>query len=364
MSWARKSFTLLRRPALMFGGLPPVAVVSLVFALNGILPGGAEPELPPSNPGATTQAVHGGQASSSSLQELAACPECTTPAVATTTSTPTPEPTATSTATPEPTATATPPPTPTPAVAPFAVEARAVAILDASCGGTLLYGKSEHEPLPPASLTKIVTALAAINHVDLADTVVSDVSAKELKARNRSSVMGLEPGQRVTVEDLLFGLFLPSGNDAAIMLAKHVSGSEEAFAALMNETARNIGMANSAFDNPHGLDSPGLRSSAYDMAIAGMALMQNPTLASIAGSRTYTLESGLSFRNGNKLLTQYPGAYGVKIGNTRDAGLTIVGAAERGGRHLYISVFDSDDLYGETSRLLDWAFTLPSPCAQ
>src|SRR5690606_19577443 len=151
---------------------------------------------------------------------------------------------------------------------------RAVAILDASCGGTLLYGKSEHEPLPPASLTKIVTALAAINHVDLADTVVSDVSAKELKARNRSSVMGLEPGQRVTVEDLLFGLFLPSGNDAAIMLAKHVSGSEEAFAALMNETARNIGMANSAFDNPHGLDSPGLRSSAYDMAIAGMALMQ------------------------------------------------------------------------------------------
>jgi D-alanyl-D-alanine carboxypeptidase len=263
--------------------------------------------------------------------------------------------------TPAPTETAVPTPTVPPVVAPFEVPARAVAILEADCGA-VLYGKDEHVPLPPASLTKIVTALAVINRVHLSDTIVSDISARELKQRTRSSVMGLEPGMTVSIEDLLYGLFLPSGNDAAILLAKHVSGSVEAFAALMNETAASLGMNDSRFDNPHGLDSDGLKSSAYDLAVAGMALMQNPTLAAISGADSYTLSGGLSFRNGNRLLDQYPGAYGVKIGNTRDAGRTIVGAAERDGRRLFITVLDSPDLYNEASRLLDWAFTLPRGC--
>jgi D-alanyl-D-alanine carboxypeptidase len=298
----------------------------------------------------------------SSMQEVAECPECgmVIPPAAPPemiTPTPTPEPTAT----PSPVPTEPPPPTPTPAVAPFDVPATSVAIIEAQCGA-LLYGKEPHTPVAPASLTKIITALAAIDHVNLGDIVTADISAKALKQQNRSSVMGLEPGMRVTVEDLLYGLFLPSGNDAAIMLAKHVSGSEEAFSALMNETAQRLGLANSTFDNPHGLDSPGLHSTAYDMAVAGMALMQNPTLAQVSSARSYTLGSGLQLRNGNRLLEHYPGAYGVKIGHTRAAKYTIVGAAEHDGRHLYIAVMGSEDLYGETGQLLDWAFTLPSAC--
>jgi D-alanyl-D-alanine carboxypeptidase len=201
-----------------------------------------------------------------------------------------------------------------------------------------------------------------IDRVTLSDVVVSDISAKELKERTRSSVMGLEPDMKVTVQDLLYGLFLPSGNDAAIVLARHVSGSEQEFTALMNDTARRLGLENSTFDNPHGLDSPGLRSSAYDMVKAGMAFMQNPTLRTIAGTGTYALEGGLQFNNGNKLLKLYSGAYGVKIGYTEDAGQTIVGAVTRDGRELYIAVLGSTDLYGETIALLDWAFGLPSAC--
>jgi D-alanyl-D-alanine carboxypeptidase len=125
-----------------------------------------------------------------------------------------------------------------------------------------------------------------------------------------------------------------------------------------------MGLTDSAFDNSHGLDSPGLRSSAFDMALAGMALMQNPTLAAISGARSHVLEGGLELKNGNQLLRLYPGAYGVKIGHTRRAKYTIVGAAARDGRHLYISVMGSEDLYTETSGLLDWAFTQPSACSR
>jgi D-alanyl-D-alanine carboxypeptidase len=273
------------------------------------------------------------------------------------TSTATIAPTATPTETPAPTAT----PTPELAVPPFEVKARSAVVLDAGCGAQV-YGKEAHTQLPPASLTKIVTALAVIDRVNLADVVTVDISARELKKRTRSSVMGLEPDMRVSVEDLLYGLFLPSGNDAAIVLARHVSGNEQDFAALMNETARNLGMTNSAFDNPHGLDSDGLHSSAYDMAIAGLALMQNPTLAAISSAASYTLDGGLHFENGNKLLKQYQGANGVKIGYTSKAKHTIVAAATRDGRTVFVSIFGSEDLYTETAQLLDWAFTLPAGC--
>lgn len=267
------------------------------------------------------------------------------------TPTPTPTPSQAPTSTPQPRPTQSPP---------FEVAARSIAILETQCG-ELVYGKHEHRKLPPASLTKIVTALTAMHRVDLADTVTSDISAKELKQRTRSSVMGLEPGMRVTVEDLLYGLFLPSGNDAAIVLAAHVGGSVEAFVEQMNHTARDLGLMDSEFDNPHGLDSLGLRSSAYDMALAGIALTKDPVLKKISSAAFYRLEDGLEFKNGNRLLEQYPGAYGVKIGFTNDARHTIVAAASRDGRDLHVAVFGSDDLYGQTKQLLDWAFEHTEP---
>ena len=148
-----------------------------------------------------------------------------------------------------------------------------------------------------------------------------------------SSVMGLAPGMHLTVLDLLYGLFLPSGNDAAIALAQFISGDTQRFTALMNQEVSSLGLHDSHFTNPHGLDSPRLYSSAYDLAIAGRELLKDPVLAAISAAESYTPMSsgwpGAELKNGNKLLQLYPGAYGVKIGYTEEADQTIVAAAER-----------------------------------
>jgi D-alanyl-D-alanine carboxypeptidase (penicillin-binding protein 5/6) len=268
------------------------------------------------------------------------------------------------TATPEPTPTATPAPAAAYDSIPIEVEASAFAVMEAPCGA-LLFGEDEHLPLPPASLTKIVTALTAIGRVDLSEKVEVTVSASELQQRTRSSVMGLEPGMEVSVEDLFYGLLLPSGNDAAIALAEHVTGDVETFVRLMNEEAGRLGMHNSSFSNPHGLGSRGMRSTAYDMALAGMAMMRDPTLAAMSGAFSYTGSTGLRLTNGNQLLGTYAGSYGVKIGYTRSASHTIVAAAARDGRDIYVAVLGSDDLYAETVSLLDWAFASTEPqCAE
>jgi D-alanyl-D-alanine carboxypeptidase len=238
------------------------------------------------------------------------------------------------------------------------VSAEAVAIIDRSCGA-LLYGKNERARLPPASLTKIVTAIVVEERADLASMVDVKVSAKEM-ARRGSSVMGVEPGMQVSVIDLLYGLFLPSGNDAALALADHVSGSASAFAGLMNEKARRLGMVDTNFTNPHGLDNSGLYSTAYDMAIAGRAFLDRPLLAQISVTPTYkpTIAdwSDFQIRNGNRLLQTYPGAFGVKIGYTTRAKQTIVAAAVRDGREIIVSLLRSDDRYKDSTALLDWAF--------
>jgi D-alanyl-D-alanine carboxypeptidase len=122
-------------------------------------------------------------------------------------------------------------------------------------------------------------------------------------------------------------------------------------------------MNDSHFSNPHGLDSKTLYSSAYDMALAGRAALDTPLLFDVSNTRSYTTGSGLSFRNGNKLLSSYPGADGVKIGFTNNAKQTIVAAAERDGRSIIVSVFGSDDRYADSAMLLDWAFDhVPSHC--
>jgi D-alanyl-D-alanine carboxypeptidase (penicillin-binding protein 5/6) len=232
--------------------------------------------------------------------------------------------------------------------------------MEAPCGA-VVYAKSPHDKLPPASITKIVTALTAIDRVKLNDRVIADVSAKDLAAKTHSSVMGLEPGMVLTVEDLFYGLFLPSGNDAAIQLAEQVSGNVDDFVKLMNQEAASLGMNDSHFENPHGLDANGHVSSTYDMDLAGMALEQNPELAKIAATASYTLPGGLRLDNGNKLLTKYPGTFGVKIGSTDAAKHTIVAAVTRNNRTLYLSLFGSDDLYDDSIRLLDWAFSSTAP---
>ena len=256
---------------------------------------------------------------------------------------------------------ATPPALP-PTAPPPAVSANAYAVVERSCGA-LAYGFNEHERLAPASLTKIMTSLIVAKTANLDELVQVQVSGSQMR-RQGSSIMGIEPGQTFSMRDLLYGLMLPSGNDAAVAIAEHLGGGDvERFVEMMNDEARALGMTNSHFSNPHGLDSRTLYSSAYDMALAGRASLDIPLLWEVSNTRNYTTRTGLAFRNGNKLLSTYPGAYGVKIGFTNAAKQTIVAAAERDGRAVVISVFGSSDRYADSAALLDWTFAhVPPQC--
>ncbi len=241
------------------------------------------------------------------------------------------------------------------------IESTAAFVYDATCGRAL-YGKNEDMALPPASLTKMMTALVTVDQVPDLDRVVSvHTSATQLAENTGSSVMGLEPDMQVTVRDLLYGLLLPSGNDAALELARTVSGNVSAFVALMNQKAADLGLSETHFSNPHGLDDPRLYSSARDLVTLGEAMMADPLLAQIADTASYPVSGDLDLVNGNHMLGGYPGAYGVKIGYTDNADYTIVVAAERNGRRIYASVLGSKVPYVDATSLLDWAFSQPAP---
>lgn len=241
------------------------------------------------------------------------------------------------------------------------ITGHAAAVLEGSCG-TLLYGANAGQQLPPASLTKIATALVTVDRAQLADIVDVHVNSALLVESTSSTVMGLEPGQELSVEDLLYGLLLPSGNDAAIALAEYAGGSVPAFVSLMNRTAQELGLEDTHFANPHGLDEPAHYTSAYDIAQLGRALLANPELAAIVRTPHHQPAwDGPEVWNGNELLTVYPDAIGVKIGYTEKAGQTIVAAAERDGRRLIVSVLGSSDRYSDAIALFEWAYAHTTP---
>jgi D-alanyl-D-alanine carboxypeptidase (penicillin-binding protein 5/6) len=247
------------------------------------------------------------------------------------------------------------------AVSPPRITGRAASVIEASCGAPL-YGLNEHLRLAPASLTKIATALTAVERADLDDMVDVRVNSGLLHASTASTVMGLEPGMRLSLRDLLYGLLLVSGNDAAIAVADHIAGNATAYAAMMNVLAQTLGLRDTHFANPHGLDEAGHLSSAHDMALLGRALLAQPDLAAIVRTEHYQPRwDGPEVWNGNELLATHRGAVGVKIGYTEQAGQTIVAAAERGGRTVIVSVLSAWDRYADATALLDWAFANTQP---
>lgn len=252
------------------------------------------------------------------------------------------------------------PPAPRIRAPPPALNARAAIVMERACGA-VVWGMNEREKLPPASTTKIISSLVAIEAADLNAVVTASVSASHLARTTGSSTMGLEPGMRVTIQDLIYGLMLPSGNDAALQIAYHIAGGVPGFVALMNLKAQQIGMRDTNFTNPHGLDDPGIFSTAYDMALAGRAYLDNDLLARIAVTPVWNTLAGARLTNGNRLLGMYPGSYGVKIGFTLAAKQTFVGAAERNGRHVIITLFGTEDRYGDAVKLLDWALAHTEP---
>jgi D-alanyl-D-alanine carboxypeptidase len=234
------------------------------------------------------------------------------------------------------------------------VQAVAVAVTDASSGQTLVSSNADAR-LAPASLTKMMTALVALNRGDLTAPVVATT-----RSLSEPTIIGLDPGDRLTLEEMLYGLLLPSGNDAALAIAESVGGgSIEQFVSWMNARAAVMGLRNTHFQNPHGLDSDGHFSSARDMAEIARVVMHEPVLARIVGTARYVSPGPprYLFVNNNPLLGSYDGADGVKTGFTDAAGRTYAVSAARGGQRLIAVLFNSPDIRSEGARLLDLGFS-------
>jgi D-alanyl-D-alanine carboxypeptidase (penicillin-binding protein 5/6) len=245
------------------------------------------------------------------------------------------------------------------------IDGEAAYVMEALCGAPL-YELNGRKHYPPASLTKMMTALAALENSSLDEMVESPIDGALYSFQTDSTVMGLDLGEQLTMEDMLYGMLLTSGSDAAIAIADHVSGGDEdAFVAMMNAKADEMGLENTHFANPHGLDDSLLYSSAEDIAVIAQALLEEPTLAGIVGTVQYTPDWGKGpIENKNLFLTNYPGAIGVKTGYTDDAGQTIAAAATRNGRTLIVSVLHSEEMFVDAGALLDWAFAETAPaCA-
>ncbi|MDQ3944719.1 MAG: hypothetical protein M3357_06140, partial [Actinomycetota bacterium] len=227
--------------------------------------------------------------------------------------------------------------------------------------GAVLAARAHHDALPPASTTKLMTALVAVEKLPPeAVFVVDDTAAAQPAMR-----IGMRAGQGWALSPALHSLLMVSANDAAYALAQAASGSLAGFAADMNAAAARYGMRDSVFNDPAGFDDSasfkgGSRVSAYDLAVAARNFLAVPDLAEIAARPEYGFHgpSGRQHRllNHNKLLARYPGAIGLKTGYTRQAGHTFVGAARRDGRTMIAVILDTDDTYGSAAALLDFGF--------
>jgi len=217
--------------------------------------------------------------------------------------------------------------------------------------GAVLCEHNADEPMLIASTTKIMTALVVLENAAPEDPVV--ISRESTLVEGSS--MYLREGETYTVEQLLYGLMLCSGNDAADALARHVAGDISAFSDLMNAKARELGMISSSFQNPHGLDAEGHYSTARDLATLMCAAMALPEFVKIVSTRSYSL-NGLTYVNHNKLLWQYEGMLGGKTGYTMAAGRILVTCARREGLTLVcVTIADPDD-WNDHIALLDWGF--------
>ncbi|MBQ2662167.1 MAG: D-alanyl-D-alanine carboxypeptidase [Clostridia bacterium] len=219
----------------------------------------------------------------------------------------------------------------------------------------VLYYKNAHARLPMASTTKIMTCILAIEKGNL-DEVIE--VADEAYAIEGSSIY-LEKNERISVRDLLYGLMLASGNDAAVALACHVAGDTESFARLMNNEAKEIGCMNTNFITPNGLHDDEHYTSAYDLGLIACYAMENATFREIVGTTYYTAESGhvkRTLKNKNKILWQYEGGNGIKTGYTMKAGKCLVFSAERDGMNLVGVVLDDGNMFNDAKVMLDYGF--------
>jgi D-alanyl-D-alanine carboxypeptidase len=235
------------------------------------------------------------------------------------------------------------------------VGARYAILVDAD-SGAVLWGRRSRTPAPPASLTKMLTALAVRASLDLDGMTVASKEAARQPARR----LAMKRGQKLTVEQALKALMIVSANDVAVMLAEAAAGSVARFSRAMDAESKLLGLRGSSWRNPHGLDAPRHRSSAFDLAILARAVLADRWLARVVRMRraAFTSPGGRkhSLTARSRFLRGYRGAVGVKTGFTDDAGHCLAAAATRGGRTLVAVVLHSPDNAADAGHMLDWGF--------
>jgi D-alanyl-D-alanine carboxypeptidase len=256
------------------------------------------------------------------------------------------------------------------------LSAGAALLVDAT-SGEVLFAQAAKERRAPASLTKVMTAVVVLERARLTEQVVVGRNAPEAGGH----AMGLRPGQRISVGDLLAALLIRSANDAAVALAEHVGRSVSGFAALMNAKARGLGMTDTHFQNPHGLDAADHYTTAYDLAILTRYAFQSPTFAELVRTRQQVITVKAPgparrqpgrlvakrrvVRSHNRLLEAFEGADGVKTGFTSEAGRCLVASAQRGGRRLIAVLLNDPRRWDDAALLLEYGFgILGSPAVR
>ena len=241
--------------------------------------------------------------------------------------------------------------------APFSVDAKSYLLMEASTE-QILAGKSIHERRAMASTTKIMTALLTLEQPKLDESFPVDAKAVQVEG----SSMGLLPGDTVSLRTLAAGMLLSSGNDAANAAAVRIDGSVESFVERMNRRAKQLGLSNTRFETPSGLDGENHYSTAYDLAILAKNALKNEDFAAICSQTKQKVCFGdppyeRTLSNHNKLLSSYEGCIGVKTGFTKKAGRCLVSAAERDGITLICVTLAASDDWDVHKNLLDWGFS-------
>lgn len=236
------------------------------------------------------------------------------------------------------------------------ISARFACVIDAATG-RVLFEKNAYSVHSMASTTKIMTALVALKYSNPDEIVTVSSNAAGVEG----SSIYLKQGEKISMRDLLYGLMLASGNDAAVAIAEHVGGSVDGFASLMNSEALSLGLKNTSFKNPNGLDADGHFTTAYDLAQITRAALKIPTFCEIVATKNRELKNsdiGHSrfVTNHNKLLRLYPGCIGVKTGFTKKTGRCLVSAAERNNMRLICVTLSAPDDWNDHTKMLDYAF--------
>lgn len=218
---------------------------------------------------------------------------------------------------------------------------------------TPIFEKNTHEHFLPASTTKVITALTAYDYFKLDDVLTVK------RVLTEGQVIGLVQGEKMTFENMLYGLLVFSGNDVAYVIADNYPGGYDAFVKKMNEKAASLHMTNSHFINPAGLDALGQYSSPFDLSLAGIELLHNKELSKIVSTKSITI-SDIDFNyfhplnNVNRLLGEIPGVGGLKTGYTEEAGENLISFYRRNGHQFLMVILKSDDRFLDTTNVINW----------